>query len=300
MQRIPIHPAGLLTHWDSSEAEDSDASETPAVPTVVQNLLQVYKREVETIADLKTARLTSLQSVRRTFREFFQTETQQIFAFLESPLSVSPTLQTTKQLLQKYGSSSFQPTRVKIRDLPLDTDCTEILTALNSVLKQIPTDNPFNDWISQTNLLLTIWRTSVTELGVAEKALEKTLAAFQTAYQKARTLLDLPPSPDYESLVNATEQYLRTLFAEQNLEPVFSEYCRILKQVVVLTDAIQAIRALTNTPVEPLCSVCLLCPVTTTLVPCGHTFCSTCGQRQSLSCYICRQPVREVMKIYLS
>ena len=168
------------------------------------------------------------------------------------------------------------------------------------LLKSVSVNNPLEEWASQTNLLLTLWRTSVTELEKAEQNLEKTLSVFKTGYQKAKTLLDLPNSPEYERLVFATESYIQTMFREQNLEGVFTDYCRSLKQVIVLTDAIQSIRALVNCPVEPLCSICILEPVAVALVPCGHTFCSVCGLRQSLCCYICRQPVREILKVFLS
>ena len=60
------------------------------------------------------------------------------------------------------------------------------------------------------------------------------------------------------------------------------------------------IRQMINVSTEPLCSICFNDVVSLVSIPCGHTFCTSCGGKQITSCYICRVHVRERIKIYFS
>ena len=94
---------------------DSECTDIVSISTTIQNVLQVYKRDVKSIVDIQIPRV-NVHQVRKQFRQFFQKETQQIFSFLDSPITLSPTLLVTRQFLQKYGHSAFHNSRVKIRD----------------------------------------------------------------------------------------------------------------------------------------------------------------------------------------
>ena len=73
-----------------------------------------------------------------------------------------------------------------------------------------------------------------------------------------------------------------------------------LKKIVILTDAMATVRQMINVSTEPMCSICFQDVVSLVSIPCGHTFCASCGGKQLNSCYICRVQVRERVKIYFS
>jgi hypothetical protein len=51
---------------------------------------------------------------------------------------------------------------------------------------------------------------------------------------------------------------------------------------------------------EPQCAICLSEPISYTIVPCGHTFCSVCSKKQNTTCYICRGIIRERVKLFFT
>jgi hypothetical protein len=51
---------------------------------------------------------------------------------------------------------------------------------------------------------------------------------------------------------------------------------------------------------SPICVICMTEPVSCAVVPCGHTFCTKCGQSQRSQCYLCRTPVREKQRLYFT
>ena len=55
----------------------------------------------------------------------------------------------------------------------------------------------------------------------------------------------------------------------------------------------------TNNDPKHLCPICVNNEIDTAIVPCGHTLCSKCSLKCDLSlCYICRNPIEKVIKLY--
>lgn len=50
----------------------------------------------------------------------------------------------------------------------------------------------------------------------------------------------------------------------------------------------------------PYCSICTTDRVNTALIPCGHTYCNNCGQKQKSACFICRTSVKERLRIFFT
>jgi hypothetical protein len=278
------------------EQSSTTPQHTPCVATVLRNLVQKQGQEIKDVVEGTIPRVAVGQPIKKTFRDFYHKETLSIFQFLDSPLT--PLLQRATQVVKRFGRADYSANRVKIKDLLLDCACTPYLAVLNSVFQKPSTD--VSGWVQQTRGLIDAWRSATTELQEAEYQLNRTLTTFTDIHQKVKAILLLPEAEGYDQLMNAFEEYVKGVFKTQMVEESYKTYIEALKKVSVLTDSLSAIRAIVNTPVEPLCSVCILEPVCITSVPCGHTFCQQCGNRQTLTCYVCRSPVKDRMRIYLS
>jgi hypothetical protein len=278
------------------ETTPNTTQHTPCVTTVMRNLIQKQSQEIKDVVDSTVPRLALGNTLKKTFREFYHKETISVFQFLDTPLS--PLLQRAQQIMKRFGRADFSVTRVKTRDLVLDISCTPQIVALNQLFQKPSTD--LSGWVLQTRTVIDSWRIAIHELQDAELQLSRQLQAFTDIHQKVKTLLQLPECEGYEILLGAFEDYTKGVFRSQKVEDTYTQYLEALKKVSILSDAMITIRAIVNTPVEPLCTVCLTEPVSITSVPCGHTFCQQCGNRQTLQCYVCRTPVKERMKIYLS
>lgn len=276
--------------------QPSAAQHTPCVSTVLRNLVQKQGHEIKDVAEASVPRVAIGQTIKKTFRDFYHKETQSVFQFLDSPLT--PLLQRAQQVLKRFGRADYSANRVKVKDLLFDCSVSPQLTALNAVFQKPSTD--LSGWVLQTRGVIDAWRVATTELQEVEVQLNRTLTAFTEIHQKVKGILQLPEADGYEQLLMSVEEYIKGVFKTQNVEESYRNYIEALKKVSILTDSLTAIRAIVNTPVEPLCSVCITEPVCITSVPCGHTFCQQCGNRQTLTCYVCRSPVKDRIKIFLS
>jgi hypothetical protein len=283
-----------LQNYFSGHQEQTEHISNPS--TIMRNLLMFQTQDIREAAKLTVPRVSATQTIKKTFREFYQKETQGIFQFLDAPLA--PTIQRSREILKRFGRADYSSQRVKTRDLLLDVNITDAVDSLSPIFAKPSQD--LAGWITHTRGLIDSWRHATSDLATAEAKLSGHLALFSDIHAKVKAILTLPEGEGYSEFTKAAEDYIRNTFHIHKLEAVYHEYLQSLKKVCVLVDALAAVRAIVNTPSEPLCSVCFVEPVALASVPCGHTFCSTCGSRQSITCYICRAPVEDRLKIYFS
>jgi len=54
-----------------------------------------------------------------------------------------------------------------------------------------------------------------------------------------------------------------------------------------------------NNDPRRLCPICIINEIDTAIVPCGHTICGQCSLKcDTLTCYVCRNKIEKVMKLY--
>lgn len=268
----------------------------PSLANITRNLTQRHIQELKETADIAIPRLNNLQQLRKSFRDFYIKEQQHVFSFLDSEVSASETLNSCMQILRRFGRADYTAARCKIRDLPLDFNYTSSIQTIQESL------NPFSleSWVEQTKQLLDCWRQTTQFLFSAEKKLETQMKLFQDLHNRMKMTYQLPANEVYDTLIFATESYLKRAFDDCKLEEIYTEYISCIKRLIVLTDAMNLIRLFVNSSTEPVCSVCMSEPVGLAAIPCGHTFCQQCGIKQMLTCYICRTPVKDRQKLFFS
>ena len=275
-----------------SNLEDlsEDYSLGTSIPTITKNLIQRHIQEIKDSSDQVIPRVGIIQNLRTSFREFYLKEQVNVFTFLDG--TVPEHVNNAQKILKRFGRADYNGSRAKIRDLCLDLSC-------NVVLDSIQSTNNLDVWVTQTRQFFDLWKETTTQLHGVEKRLDIQLKSFQDIQKSIQSLLQLPHNDAYESLITSTEAYLKHAFDNSILEELYTEYIICIKKLIVLTDAVSLIRVCTNST-DPQCSVCMNEIVSIVSIPCGHTFCQTCGQKQIISCYVCRQPVKDRQKIYFS
>jgi len=291
------------THFSTiqEEQQKEEAQSLPSVATAVKNLIARHTHDIRHTVQETITHVGQQYSVKKAFREFYVKESAYVFEFLDKPLLANQPLFQSQQIVKRFGKGEYNGNRNKYRDLVLDCSCTEIVAEIQQAIQTAEkVSDPFGSWVSQTRTLLDLWRQAMAEYSAAEAKLKIHLGMFDDVYKKAQTVLQLPNGDAYEPLTKAMEEYLRSVFQEHSIEADYVETIRALKKIVILTDALGAIRQMVNANTEPLCSVCIHEPVSLATIPCGHTFCSGCGARQLTTCYICRIPITNRQKIYFS
>ena len=91
----------------------------------------------------------------------------------------------------------------------------------------------------------------------------------------------------------------RKSFREDNkIEENYKDLIQLYKKLFFLRESMQFFWIFESAQREPLCSICFQDPIQFALSPCGHTFCNNCCKKQMMQCYICRNSVKERIKLF--
>ncbi len=294
--------ASHLQHFSQQSASDTtEESNSHSAHNAIRNLTTKISAEIREAADVGLAKIGGVQVLRRAFKDFYARESVHVFKFLDAPISVNSTITKSLAIMRRFGKPEIPLQRTKIRDLLLDISCNTVIPALQETFPSYPQQD-LHTWVAQTRWVMDQWRQAATDFAAAEKSLHTIVTNLQETDKKCKAILALPDAPteEYTFLVEAAERYVARVFQDNSLEQNYNEWLVALKKLSVLTDAMTTIRLCVNSSTEPMCGVCFTETVSSACVPCGHTFCGTCATRHSASCYICRAPIREKLRIFLS
>jgi len=99
-------------------------------------------------------------------------------------------------------------------------------------------------------------------------------------------------------LLQSMLRYTEESYKECAIDKVYSEFLTLYSEFVELRKFLLGSFTVQNVNSIPICTICTQERVCSVLVPCGHTYCSDCSQKQRQICYICRSSVRERIRIY--
>lgn len=99
-------------------------------------------------------------------------------------------------------------------------------------------------------------------------------------------------------LLQSMLRYTEESYKECAIDKVYSEFLTLYSEFVELRKFLLGSFTVQNVNSIPICTICTQERVCSVLVPCGHTYCADCSQKQRQICYICRSSVRERIRIY--
>jgi hypothetical protein len=291
-----IPDSSLLNQYFNLGSDDIRQEHLPNIGTTLKNFVTRQTYEIRNSAEEVVPRLSTLQDLKKHFRDFYVKEAIHVFEFLDRPLNT--TLLQAEKVVKRFGRADYNANRVKIKDLVLDLSCNIILDKINAELKIEDDLTPIEQWCETTKNLVKIWKNATSELTLAERNLSNVITMFQDVHKKVQPLMNMPMNEAYGPLMSSMEEYLKNYFEENKIEGIYNDFRSALKKVALLTDMMSYVRFFLNSPSEPFCSICLSEPVSYASVPCGHTMCYACSSRQSITCYVCRAQVKERIKVF--
>jgi hypothetical protein len=113
-------------------------------------------------------------------------------------------------------------------------------------------------------------------------------------------ITNLVPNDTLPALMDAFSAYAESVYQTTKIEDDYISLVEAYKKWNICRQIVSLQTILKNDTHEPQCSICLVEPVSFVIVPCGHTFCSTCSKKQNTTCYICRGTIKERVKLYFT
>jgi hypothetical protein len=307
MSSLPLGNISDLTGYSPADFGDAEDSRPLAIQldptgmgnllpysTLVQNVLSRHTHEIKE----KSASSSSLPpNWRRKLREFLVTRNEDLVNSLKKSLDASHPLSKAQHFLVKFGRSDFQATHASLQTTFLDASGSSYGSVIDAELQEVGPSSS-QQILDQVRWLFDQYKAAGEDCLREETTLKLKLDVFDKTYQKIVALYELSMDEDFNEVGESIEKYVRHLLEENRLEEQYTRTVEAYRKFAALRDRIQFFRFTQLIEREPLCSICMNDTVQFALTPCGHTFCGTCVKRQVYSCFMCRNSIKDRVKLY--
>lgn len=229
---------------------------------------------------------------RRRWRDAVDGENTRLLRFLRSYAEISDADFMSKIADSLPGNGWF--TRHIQNDI---FDLSGVILELESKLG-IPYES-----LRQTNhRAYDLYASTIRKLFDCEDSLNAKLATIKGIQEQLESfkIVDLS-GPEAAELQSAIINYIRGIYRTHAIEESYKEFISCYAEWQALRNIVLGKQvADMEARGSPLCSICTTEKISAVLIPCGHTFCNNCTQRQKSMCYVCRCPVKERMRIYFA
>ena len=231
---------------------------------------------------------SSKRTWERKLSDLLSKQTNETLSFLEKPLEEWSSIQLLSKKLgnprEEWFHTTLQPQTI------LDTIDEEL-------------NLPLSDLQDKLNIILSKYKTAVENLFRSNESLHKKLTSLDQIQTQLEGLIHSEEGSVELSLGLQTSilEYMESRYKSLDIQEEYETLCREYTKFSAyrpILQSLQSFRSQMDTT-GSLCSICTAERIHTALIPCGHTFCSTCSAKQRSQCFICRSSIREKLKIYL-
>jgi hypothetical protein len=170
----------------------------------------------------------------------------------------------------------------------------------NSYSKVIDTSNNILGFINGLRWVLKEYRNAGEEFARLDSLINQKLGNLDSIYKKLHILQMLPDNTSMPAVYNALEEYAETAFKDANIVEIYNDMSHMYKKWNILREIMSVQQLFEPKHNEPICAICVSEPISHTVSPCGHTFCSGCIRKMNTSCYICRGAIRDRIRLYFN
>ena len=264
--------------------------------TAVGNALQ---RSLQEIRQGNPHPNTPSDNWKKKYRDFLTNKNEDLLAFLTKKFPDQSSCSRVQTFLRKYGKPEALERNSNLRDRFLDlSGQVPFQQTLDGELQTIGKSS-YQELLLQVKYLMDQYKETGEKVLQTDTLLRSKLDALDKCVHKVTGFGELRQTPAFHGLMDAVQVYLNTVFEENKIEETFQELLEHYKKLQFLRESLQFLWSFEASQRESLCSICFNEPIQFALVPCGHTYCSSCVKRQMMSCCICRTNVREKVKLFI-
>ena len=264
--------------------------------TVTMNSLSKHLQEVNVVQQ-NPAMLQN--NWKRKLREFLLTKHEDLFSFLTKNVPETSPLSRVDAFMKRFGRPDFQSSATREKIIDMSGEGQSYMKTLDADLKAHGSSS-YLEIIHQTKYIMDKYKETGEEIIRVESTLRTKLDILDKAQQKLLGIMELKQNTEFFPLLESIKVYLNSIYQDNKVEQSYNELVQLYKKLFFLRESMQFFWMFESAQREPLCAICFQDPVQYALSPCGHTFCNNCCKKQMIQCYICRNSVRERIKLYFS
>jgi hypothetical protein len=283
-----------LTQYDMS----STGSSRYSVP-----INNIFNKHTNDIRNSTNDIITINASAKKKLKDIIGKHNNDVFGFIKSDSTTSSNIET---IFKRFGSEATplykQGQHFSVsKEYGLDCSLNEVITELNtSYSNAVDASNNLLGFMNGLRWVLTEYRNAGEEVARLDSLINQKLGNLDKIYKKLHILQQLPDNASMPAVYEALEEYAETAFKEANIVENYNELVHLYKKWNILREVMSIQQLFEPKHNESICAICVSDPISHTISPCGHTFCSGCIRKMNTSCYICRGAIRDRIRLYFN
>jgi hypothetical protein len=197
-----------------------------------------------------------------------------------------------KQLITRISHNMPSSGRSYFPELGWDISMNTIKQDLEEDL-----DVQLDDFKDSQKKLLRVYSETLKDLFTVDARLQEKIAKMNQVVDKVQSFMQLEANAELDAMAEPTANYLAAVLKNNDISSDFVQFMIKFKQWTALYDTIQLSQVAAPNG-APTCCICTVADITHAMIPCGHTFCSGCINKQMSLCYLCRTSVRDRLKLH--
>ena len=197
-----------------------------------------------------------------------------------------------KQLITRISHNMPSSGRAYFPELGWDISMNTIKQDLEEDL-----DVRLDEFKDSQKKLLRVYSETLKDLFTVDARLQEKIAKMNQVVDKVQSFMQLEANAELDAMAEPTANYLAAVLKNNDISSDFVQFMIKFKQWTALYETIQ-ISQVAAPNGAPTCCICTVADITHAMIPCGHTFCSGCINKQMSLCYLCRTSVRDRLKLH--
>ena len=275
------------------------AEDSGKYKTTVTNIMAKHCAEIRSQCDEMVPPLVAFS--KKKLKDLVHKHDTEIFSFLAHPDKIPHLLGSAESIFRKYGQEvptiKGIPTNQILRELNVDASLDSTLQTMEHHLSYQQASGTLATLLKQLRWMFQEYKNTGEEVLRLETILFQKMEMLDKIHQRLPSIMNLTETKSLPSLIDAFSVYAKEAFQGAHFEENYTQLVEEYKKWNVCRQIISAQHALRESP-DPPCAICLLDTISYAIVPCGHTFCSSCSKKQNTTCYICRGVIRERLKLF--
>lgn len=268
--------------------------------STVSNIMSRHGVEIRLLSEETVP--TASHVSKKKLKDLIVKQNNELFSFMGS--EKSSVLRTAETIFRRYGQEV--PTiksagkSAMLKELNLDASLDTALIEIHEGLMKLQGEGGLEDFMAQMRWITSQYKTIGEEVLRLETTLFQKIELLDKLNNRIPLITSLQYNDQLPTLIDAFSEYAKVTFHNSKFEENYKEVVEMYKKWNVCRQVLSFPNMLRSDGSEPQCSICLMDHVSYAIVPCGHTFCSNCTKKQNTTCYICRGPIRERVKLYFA
>jgi hypothetical protein len=286
--------------WEEIPDLSSDLYSSDKYKSTVTHILSKHCMEIKSVAD-ETIQHSHIS--KKKLKELITKHNNEMFSFM-SPEKKPTMITSAESIFRRYGHEipSIKGTNksTMLKELNLDANLDRTILELNEGLKRNYEQGGLEDFMKQMRWMIHQYKNIGEEVLRLETTLFQKIELLDKLHQRIPLITNLADNDALPPLIDSFSNYIESIYQSSHFEENYIQLIEQYKKWNVCRQILCTQTMMKQDGNEPHCTICITEPISSAVAPCGHTFCSTCSKKQTTTCFICRGPIRERIKLYFT